>query len=365
MKILVISKSFFPIAGPRSSRATELVKELSRKGNDVTVVAPRKSIVHDQFEKDFNVKVADLGTHFFSPTDANNLSFFKKVLLKILMEIGMTEYLNFPDVLYYFKTKKKLRKYRDYDLVISIAKPHSIHWGVADALVKDRRIARKWIADCGDPFMSNPFRTPAKFFEKHERNFCRIADFITVPVKEAIGSYYPEYRNKIKVIPQGFDLEKDKRNILSYTPNPITTFAYAGAFYKDKRDPRKFLEFLLHLNREYRFIIYSSNFDLVRPYAEKADGKIELRNYVPRQKLLGELSKMDFLINVSNISSVQSPSKLIDYYIVGRPVLTIENGSVDPIKLNKFLNGNYEDKHKFESVEKYDIKYVAQQFLML
>src|SRR5690606_37329378 len=38
MRILLITKAFYPTISPRSFRATELAKELSRQGHQVTVV---------------------------------------------------------------------------------------------------------------------------------------------------------------------------------------------------------------------------------------------------------------------------------------------------------------------------------------
>jgi hypothetical protein len=361
-KILVISKFFFPDNNPRSFRVTELVEELARTGHNVTVLIPRRKEFHDAFQKEYNVKIEDLGFHFFYNT---NLPVFKKMILKPLIQTGIADKLNFPDVLYYFKTKKLLKNYSNYDLLISIAIPHSIHWGVADALIKKPDITKKWIADCGDPFMGNPLFKRATFLEKYERNFCNRADFIAIPVTDAVDAYYPEYRNKIKVIPHGFNFEKDKQYISKYTPNSIPTFAYAGAFYKDRRDPRELLEFLISLDLEYKFIIYLSSSDFLSPYIKKSAGRIEIKTCIPRSNLLNELSKMDFLINFNYISSVQSPSKLIDYYLTGRPVLSINNNSAELDIIKEFLNGNYKQKHIFQDMCRYDIKNVTQQFLAL
>jgi hypothetical protein len=206
--------------------------------------------------------------------------------------------------------------------------------------------------------MGNPFHKHAKFLEQFERLFCQYANFITVPIKEAIDSYYPEYRHKIRVIPQGFDFDKDRADQPTYAKNKIPTFAYAGAFYKDKRDPRK-------LDRPFNFIIYSSNFDLVTPYLKKAEGRFIMKKYIPREDLLIELRKMDFLININNISAVQSPSKLIDYYLTDRPVLSLSNNSVDETVLNEFLNGDYSKKYGFKDMEDYNIKNVVANFLAL
>jgi hypothetical protein len=53
-----------------------------------------------------------------------------------------------------------------------------------------------------------------------------------------------------------------------------------------------------------------------------------------------ELSKSDFLVNIDNAESVQSPSKLIDYKIAGRPILNIKKGKIDEKIVDEFLDFN-------------------------
>src|SRR5574344_1552457 len=57
MKIVVITQHIFPIQSPRATRSTELVKELGRRGYDVTVYAVLGKYDYSQFENDFGVKV--------------------------------------------------------------------------------------------------------------------------------------------------------------------------------------------------------------------------------------------------------------------------------------------------------------------
>ena len=58
-------------------------------------------------------------------------------------------------------------------------------------------------------------------------------------------------------------------------------------------------------------------------YKEKLGERLDVRSYIQRESLIRELSHCDFLINIKNESSVQSPSKLIDYALTHRPILTI------------------------------------------
>jgi len=77
---------------------------------------------------------------------------------------------------------------------------------------------------------------------------------------------------------------------------------------------------------------------LIKPYFTKLGKKIEVRDFVPRDQLLIALRKMDFLINFENGTSVQSPSKLIDYAIVKKPILSISPKKLPIDHIQEFLN---------------------------
>ena len=80
---------------------------------------------------------------------------------------------------------------------------------------------------------------------------------------------------------------------------------------------------------------------MVLPYVAASNNRIELRKYIPRENLLYELSKMDFLLNINNGTNVQTPSKLIDYALTQRPILSIDKGKLDTVLIEKFLQGDY------------------------
>ena len=95
--------------------------------------------------------------------------------------------------------------------------------------------------------------------------------------------------------------------------------------------------------------------------------KLEIRSYIPREDLLFELSKMDFLVNIVNLSGVQQPSKLIDYALTKRPTINISSDFTNNEKIvfNEFLKGDYFHQYTIQNIEKYNIENVAYQFLEL
>lgn len=362
-KILIIASVIFPRLVPRAHRATELAKELARQGHEVTLCAVLGKYDYSEFEQKNHIKVHDLGKSKYEwiCSDKENLplSLWRKGVIFLLRR-----WLEFPAVLVGLRTAKYLKTSERYDRMITIAVPYPIHWGATYAMRHYEHLkGMKWISDCGDPYMLNPIGTPPFYFKWVEKWWCKTTNYITVPTEAAMDGYYPEFRNKIRVIPQGFVF--DDSLLALYSKNPVPTFAYSGMVYPQKRDPRPFLDFLSQWNQDFRFIVYTNKPAMFQPYQDKMGNKLELRTYVPREQLLYELSKMDFLVNIRNESAVQTPSKLIDYYLTHRPILEITSLFEEKDAFMEFVNGDYHHQKTIDHPEQFNIVNVAQKFLEL
>ncbi|WP_194778195.1 glycosyltransferase [Pararhodonellum marinum] len=364
-KILILSRSFYPTNSPRSFRSTELAKAFAKQGHQVTVLTPKDESIHAEFEKKHNIRIKDLGKPKWKAQEIKGNRVIK--LWTRAVRRFSKLWLEYPDIELLNMVKNALKKESGYDLLISIAVPHPVHWGVARIWDKQKKtIAKTWVADCGDPFMgseNDSFKSP--FYFKYVEKWCfNKVDYITVPTAGAIPAYYPEFHSKIKVIPQGFDFHE-----FPLYPGPIEhkvpTFAYAGIFIPGRRDPKEFLSHLLGQQVEFKFYIYTKNRELVASFESKSKGKIVVLDYIPREELLYELSKMDFLVNFENAGPRQKPSKLIDYLIVKKPVLSIKTGALNKELVDEFLIGNYTNQLKIENPEQYKIENVAQAFTSL
>lgn len=365
-KILIVCRWFYPENSARALRATELAKEFARQGHNVTVITSERN------EEDYltlecrdKIRIKNFGKLKFPLIKESKKKYFNTIsriisrVLQILFE--------YPSIEIMWKIKRALREERHYDLLITIAVPHSIHWGTAWARNSKHSIAKIWIADCGDPYMGNNIDTFKKlfYFKYLENWFLKKADFVSVPFEGAKDGYYEKYRYKIIVIPQGFKFEDFNVLISEYKKNEIPTFAYAGGFIKKFRDPRNFIKYLISLNREFKFIIYTYSPDIVKKYAEISKNRIEIYGIIPRSVLLKELSKMDFMVNIENETKIALPSKLIDYSLTGRPILSLPSNTVDKKLINDFLNGNYSNRLIIKNQDNYRIENVCKQFLSL
>jgi hypothetical protein len=363
--ILVVSSSFYPQISPRSFRTTELVKELAKQGHMVTLYTLKDSTIHEKIAAEWNIVIKDLGKLKLGRINVSHrnkwISLSKRIVNRLFLVL-----FEYPDIELMFNAAKSIRNENGYDLLISIAVPHPIHWGVARAVKKNKNLTKCWVADCGDPFMGNVLDSFKKlfYFKYIEKWFCRNADYITVPTEQSKAGYFHEFHSKIKVIPQGFNLE-DTPVFTGDIQNAIPTFGYAGTFIQGSRDPRELLEFLCAQQSPYKFILYTNDTGLVEPYLHRSGGQVEIRPYVPRPQLIYELSKMNFVVNFTNGTTLVTPSKLIDYAIIKRPVLSIDTGKFNSSVIQQFLNGDYHNRFVVNDAEQYDIKTIAKKFIML
>ena len=361
LSTVILASNIHPLLSPRSFRATELAKELSRQGHHVTLYALLGDYDYSQFCAETGVKVKGYTKSYWGNKNSDDkikLNFTKRVFIKLFRRS-----LDFPRIEYMFKVKKALKIENNFDYLISIAHPFTIHWGVLYYLRNNKKKFRVWTSDCGDPFMSNLFTSYSFYFRYVEKYWYRITDYITIPILESKKGYFEEAQDKLKVIPQGFDFSNIELN--DYKKNKVPTFAYSGNVYKELRDPTKFLEYLTTVNYDFKFIVYTKSTSFFKAYQNKLDYKIEIRDFIPRKDLLKELSTMDFLVNIINETSLQQPSKLIDYALSERPILQVSSGFKEQINFENFIQEDYSNQFVLLNQDDYDIRNVVKQFLSL
>ncbi|MGV3461109.1 MAG: glycosyltransferase [Flavobacterium sp.] len=360
-KILIVTKGFYPENSPRAFRATELAKAFVKQGHEVTVLLPKNEVDYSSFLADNPMSIKTFRLKYGRLTSKN------KFIGEIKRKIGRVLFLLFeyPNIEIMFRVKKELKNVVPYDLMISIAVPHAIHWGIAAVRTEDNPIAKTWVADCGDPFMGNTLETirPPFWFKYLEKSFGKKADYITVPTETSVKAYYPEFHSKIVVIPQGFDFDEIKINHGNEV-NPVPTFAYAGGVaLSGIRSPKLILDYLLEQGKDFRFHIFSNNSTVLEKYGKHP--QIVLHEAIPRPQLLQELAKMDFLLNLNNGTVNQTPSKLIDYSLVKKPILDVQAENPDFAVIDEFMNGDYRRKFEVKDLDRFSIQNVALQFLNL
>lgn len=358
MKILIISKNSYPHQKPRAFRTSELAEQFAKLGHSVKVYSVHGNINYSEYTRSTGVVMENIKTwtSITRNDGKKNRSFIDTVFRQLFRKL-----LLYPEIVLAYKTKKILKVEKDVDLLITIAYPHTIHFGAAYAKKYHKKeFPKVWISDCGDPFYFNPFVSRMFYMKYVEKRWCEQTDFITVPTVDSIKGYFPEYRNKIHVIPQGFDFSKTPTS--AYKKNPIPTFIFTGTIHAG-RSPEKFMEYLLTQDFDYRFLMYMHS-PLDKKYETLSGGKIKFMIGYGRKDIIKACSEADFLINVKNPSTVQTPSKLIDYGIAGRPILNISSDFEEIIQFKQFLIGDYSSQYVI-NINDYKIEKIADAFIEL
>lgn len=379
MKILILSYYFSPEITPRAFRTSELALQFARSGHKVEVIYPDKGHPGENEFLHENLKLipVDMGRFkanlfFTGETNSNENSFrqlFRSVFKRILRPLLLRVLPGDKDLLIAYKIFRAITasKKHEVDLLISIGLPFSIHLTSYFAMVFKYIQPKTAIADYGDPYSHGLQKGTCFYGGMLERLVLRKFHQVVVPVDIAISSFDKlVHPSKIKVIPQGFRLDE---NLHKLNSQPIECFAYAGLFDADIRNPSSFLQHLTQLDTNFVFRLYTDlsndiSMSMISPFISRLGDKMEIYDLLPRKKCIEELSKCKFLINFDNSGGKQVPSKLIDYAISGRPILSIGQKEKDYTLFEDFLSGDYSASVQVD-LEQHDIVRVANNFLAL
>lgn len=371
-KVLIATVQFYPDPTPRGNRVFELARGFAQRGWSVEVLLfwdDRDRTAHQKLTEEYGIAVDYLcegplkeGTQHFS------------TLFSLTKKQGgnpVKSLLNFSRIIsrsYWLLRAvfKLLMKFAKQPAVfISVSNPLYVHLFSAWAL----RFfpARKFtaIAEYGDA------ASPAA---AKENQFISEAFDRIVVMSEKMRGWYGRFKEKkdIVVIPHGFNLREVKKAV--YKKNEVPTFAYAGRFWKEVRDPTFFFEFLKTCKFDFKFYVYWNDtaktprtgkvwiYEMFSTYKALLGERFIVKEPLSRLELIYELSRQDFLVDFSNLIGIGEPSKLIDYTLAERPVLSVNQSSFRPEVFESFIHGQYEQSVKFD-LSKHDIDQVIDRYL--
>ena len=367
MRVLVLSAWYYPARNPRAFRTTELVRELHRRGHHVDLFIPKDAIVDDfgmgnvhkvDVERPLERQLTEPSAH---PSLRRVVVSFIRWASRFFLGVG-------PRDMWYgghlFWTMCQHRKeMKDYDMEIAISYPFSVLL-VSRFIEHFYHTATVRIADCGDPLYRNPSFAKAWYLKWAEKWVLSGYHYISVPfdrAKEAYEGLAPP--TKITTIPQGVRLVDIDGALCR--PNAVPTFCYAGIFYEHIRNPKFFLDYLLTLDQSFLFLVYcfedTFSQDMLSSYKNLLGEKLLINSPIDRESLIHEMAKMDFVINFDNDNATQRPSKLIDYAMSRRPILSFNCQTFRPEVFQAFLKGDYSAQYHVD-LEQYDIRRVVDQF---
>ena len=376
MRIAILTAVFHPELHPRAFRAYELAKEYAKQGHEVEVflLTRIKGFDYKQLGENLHIKITILPL-YIRELGAQNVFQQTNPLLRwihwgyrCLLEYFLAGNL----FAYSTRIAEHLKQtMKEKDMVIALSTPFMDLLGLAKyvhQLPNNTEKKTTYIADSGDPFYYSQQTKRALYFKWIEKWVYRHFDYLSIPTSDAIPAYAPLIPiEKIKIIPQAFNMRDV--NLAPTLASNIPTFAYAGVFYQDIRNPEFLFKHLCTLTEDFRFHVYLRHRDphitsILNKYQQQLGEKLIIHYSVERTELLYQLSECHFLINISNTTTTQLPSKLIDYGITRRPVYSFDKQSFDPLVFNAFIHADY--THAMEiDIRPYDIEVVTKQFIEL
>jgi len=348
-KILIISHQFLPFVSPRTTRWSLLIDELTKKGNEVTVLT---GTAPEELKKNYDVLY--FGNKQFSSNikkvrkdsqDSSN-NYLKKIIYSILKTIYRFLFKTFswPDYAMFwaftiFKNRKRIEN--KFDIIISVSLPFTSH---LCAYILQKRISADWYMDIGDPF-SLKINSPENnkiiysYLNKYyEKKFYQNASKIIFTHKEVAELHQNKFnidRTKIVIgYPIALLNEERIKNSLNfnYEDTPLI-IGYFGAFTKSVREPNNYIISIANsLDDEIKHEWYINKESKKYFTSIKNISSHQFLDILPREIALEVMvSKMHVLLSIGNFNKYQMPSKVIEYISLGKPVLHFAEIADDPL----------------------------------
>lgn len=351
LKLAIIGGDYLPSGSPRAIRIFNLVSGLAPHFGNIRVYLP--TIPKDELNTSQNVTFYAFGRE--------NKIIFSGIVGRIFLRVFNLIF-DYPDIRIFFWLRN-FRHILDSDVILTIGVPHSIHWGI-NYLLRSNNKQIYWIAESSDPFFTKGMDIfPKPFYFKFlEDSFLKRVDRVIVPFEGAINAYPKFAQSKFKVIPQGFDGKYISSFKKSNINNSVFTIGYAGALYKFGRNPSIFLKKLVKSKIEFRFYLIVNNLELI-PKDCFSDQRFIISSFIPREELYSLLAGMDCILNFENNSNTQSPSKIIEYSFLGRPIYNVALQKYDHSFIEKLKLGLLEAV--VLDISNFDNKQVIKKYLSL
>jgi len=348
-KILIISHQFLPFVSPRTTRWSLLIDELTKRGNEITVLT---GTVPEELKKKYEVLY--FGNKQFSSNinkvrkdsqDSSN-NFLKKIIYSILKTIYRFLFKTFswPDYAMFwaftiFKNRKRIEN--KFDIIISVSLPFTSH---LCAYILQKRISADWYMDIGDPFSlknNSPEnnRIIYSYLNKYyEKKFYQNASKIIFTHDEVAELHQNKFNIDRTKIVIGYPIalldEKRIKNSLTfdYEDTPLK-IGYFGAFTKSVREPNNYIISIANsLNDEIKHEWYINKESKKYFTSIKNISSHQFLDILPREVALEVMvSKMHVLLSIGNFNKYQMPSKVIEYISLGKPVLHFAEIPDDPL----------------------------------
>lgn len=377
---LFILNDYEPFTSANTICMQKYINEIIRRGHNVDIITTKNSLEIDNFQKINSVNVYRFNNWYITLIKSLN-TIKSENLPKILKCFFIPCFYLFKLIGYLYDKKNieslyceidinsiikkviSLNEIRSYDSVIAVSFPFAMQ--NIGSRIKSELIERgskiKFIAYEFDPFTDN-YTLPKRKLKKRykiEKKVFENADLIVItPEMNESGTieYFKEFSKKTLVLPLPNLINKvwNKHTTVEVEKNnSIVECVYTGSLYESIRNPEFMLKFFSKDEfSNYKIHIYGLGCEkILQKYKEIMKDRLILHGYVSPDVAEKALLDSDFMLNIGNTISNQTPSKIFEMISMGKPIInfySIDNDSSlkyvkkNPVVFNLNINDNLE-----------------------
>lgn len=151
---------------------------------------------------------------------------------------------------------------------------------------------------------------------------------------EYIKLQFPEYLSKFTEIEHPLLTDSESWGVAEQNSKHLTTFVYAGSLDLTIRNPTYMLDFFDEYTKKYNCVLHMFSMGSAQPIVEefaKKNSKIISHGTMPNSVVRKYLKKADCLISIGNTKTMQTPSKIFEYFCTGNPIVHFAFNLNDPV----------------------------------
>lgn len=353
--IVVLSNWYYPVMGGPSAVIDRYIQVL-RKEYVFHVITNTNEYIFDD-NKDIDVQYITSFRHNLFKWCLYNLKTNKHILISRALLFAVrscmiiqTQY-TFPDsrsweIDAYNKVMERIYKDQPFSCVLAVSENFVIQMAALEFKKKHQEV--KWISFVLDPYAEFYIYYKRKLFKsywkkanfKKEREIYNAADFCL---------FTPEMYNYVqrafdvdskKIFPIEFSLNGNLEANPTIVENNLCRLVFAGMVYKEIRNPEFMLSVLSKIENIQVDLYIKERCECEDILSKFISNKIHRSTFVDRAQYVEMIrNTYDILINIGNVSSLQSPSKTVELLSTGKPI----------------INFYFTEDSQYEMIEKYPL----------
>ena len=335
MNIVILTGAYYPNMSATSACIDKYIQILKNK-HSIDVVCPL-SQVHFEPLNDPKIKLHFVFSRMWKwrMLCEENIRNGRNVMLnKVVVDLFRIRSLLLSPISYptvegwqmnpFYHELEKIDQDKTIDVIISVVNPICSVFASRRFKLKHPKV--KWITFITDPFTFQPSKYKYVFFPnrrkirnyKNEKSVYDIADF-NMFTEELYHSALNDFSQpNEKTFVMKYILSSLSKSVVQQIVNEgKCRLVYAGALYADRRNPERALSVLSQID-DIHVDFYNCN-SIVDKYLSETIKSFPAVNRSRYNELI--YNEYDILINIGNNFSLQIPSKMLELFSTGRPII--------------------------------------------